>query len=1559
MADVKDLDVLKSQLEAGRPTDGRLTLTPSVVPDGAFLAFLQTLPQQQLIVENPHFLPTGTPATRLDISGTVYGSWTIPHIAGGKVSGIQITISFLKNRQADPILSTLAVTQGTLTLSGKPVPVVGQMIPGSVLLSFMLQQPTELAPTFSLSEAVNFLGGSRYGSMVPLGVPIFDTVHLSGGQLTFGFDPAAPTAFSVTADVNGDWEIIEGGMFTLKKVGLTLIAIYEITLPGDPAVVSFAGNVHATTQIANADFDIFLRLANKAVWELGVLPRSGQLIPGLLDLASHVGGDSLKSTVQTGVKTLGLGDISIDGIQVGFDLAHRKFLYLDLRSHITVGGGKVFLYTRLPDFQFYGGLPPRPKGDNPVPSGISVKALASQALGEEADMPELTITQLSLYAYPSQGTYRMDIRTEEDWSWDLSGTGKGPSLTLEQLGVNFEKSPQTASGGLFVAANLGGFEVTFSAQYQGRGLGWLFIGTGSQEHTVPLGTFVQDVAQKIGASVPSALLQAVQGVEINNLNVVFDTKQKSFQFTADTTVTGTLPFGSKSYDLETRAFLSSTVDPATGLRSFVGHFEADLEVGNALFVVSYDFGPTAKTIIGRWRSEDDSTIGFNDLAELLGIEHTVSVPKELDLGLKAASFEYHVADSNFTLSAESTKFGDAFFSAGKGQTGSLGFVFGVDFPPKAKLSSLPVIGNDLKAADFLTFKQAAVLLASTTLRNYTIPILPPLPSTPPVAGTPWTGRVVSGRTVKPIASGATLQLSPGLSVAGALDFAGSSDDHKTSNLLSIVGADELLLQVTIGQTGLSLFAELAGNVGIPTGGNSRLALTNPAIRIDLTTETVFQLSGGMKVSINGANIVATARLIIDESEAQVAIDISGDHSSLPPPPGVKGLHFQDFGLVMGVFFEPPGLDLGVQGKFRIGETEGTKDDEFAIVLEVVEEVPNILYLSFYVDKLDLGQVVTLFTDRTEPAIVQAMEIVKASDLSFHWAENVVVLPDGSIGQPGFGFSASIDIFTFGAHADLQVGVTDGIHGKAEMAPVDVKGILKIDGDGKGISRTYQQVDGQWQLAGNDSIVRQKPMPPTRTEVVVAPGGPLIEFNCLHSPFVHVNWQVTLFDIQKIRTDVTISSSGFTFLLSYDVAGIERFDVHCTLKDRDHFKGDATFHLGIDQRIGPIHVLGVDCGTLHLTARIDASMSVELDPSRFAMGIDGSFNFEGLGFSMPTLKLSVAPSSLKELPGKIAQQIRDHADEIFATLFADAKKWAEMIGRGVVVGVTDMANALKNAYHKTAQEAAQLMKQANQAVDSVASGLKTAYGLSADAAASAMRGAGYAAEQVAAGLKQGYNLTTQGVVTALKSAGYAVDQIGNALKSAYGQTAQQAAQLLQRAGYTADQVGNALKIAYGASALQAAQILKGAGFAVDQVGNALKTAYGSTAQQAAQILRGAGYAADQVGNAMRIAFGATANQAAQLLKGAGYTVDQVGNALRSVWGASANIVAAALKGAGYAVDQVGNFVKNAFNLGPDALNSVLQGVGFAEDQIKGFFNSLGGAFADVFKDIGHALDPTHW
>ena len=87
---------------------------------------------------------------------------------------------------------------------------------------------------------------------------------------------------------------------------------------------------------------------------------------------------------------------------------------------------------------------------------------------------------------------------------------------------------------------------------------------------------------------------------------------------------------------------------------------------------------------------------------------------------------------------------------------------------------------------------------------------------------------------------------------------------------------------------------------------------------------VIKVIGDIPFTVFGTKLNALVSLVIDNIEANVGITLEGDKKSLPAPPGIKGLHLDSFGVEMGVFFKPVGLDLGLQGKFHIGKT-GSKN----------------------------------------------------------------------------------------------------------------------------------------------------------------------------------------------------------------------------------------------------------------------------------------------------------------------------------------------------------------------------------------------------------------------------------------------------------------------------------------------------------------------------------------------------------------------------------------------------------------------------------------------------------
>jgi len=920
------------------------------------------------------------------------------------------------------------------------------------------------------------------------------------------------------------------------------------------------------------------------------------------------------------------------------------------------------------------------------------------------------------------------------------------------------------------------------------------------------------------------------------------------------------------------------------------------------------------------------------------------------------------------------------FFVARNQASGWAFVFGLEMPDNFQLSDIPVVGGELTEADFMTFKQASFMLSSAQVNNYQLPALPPLAvDFSQVAG----GIAVSQqKTVQATGDTAKLQLQRGITVVAIIDITEDGGNMALKNVSSLTDVDNLVIQMSIGTSGLQLYASLGDTINIPVGGDNKLALTDPSLSINFSTAIVFKVSGTLGFSIMGTDILATALMTIGTNAATVGVSIESDNSYFPAPPGVKGLHFKQFGIIMGVYFTPPGVSFGIQGKYAIGDGQ-EQDDEFGMILQIVGNVPNPLYLSFYANELSLGRIYTLFTDNAVPASASELEVVRANDVSFYWAQTTVTLPDGTLAAPGFGFSAQLKIFDFGLYGMFKISATEGIQGHAEMSPIDLKGILSISGDGKGIYETMIEKNGTWVRAQNTEINRDEDLP-TKQVAVVQPGGPVISVTTSGSPFFHANWSITLFDAIRQSVDVTVGIDGASFALEYNLANIAAYSLSCTVKDWTSFSGSASYSFGIDTQIGPFRVLGINVGTLNLDISLATTMSITISPSVFSMSLTGAFSFMGIGFDMPTLYVSVAPSSLAAIPGMVIDHIKDEAKTLFKALFDSMDQWGNMVAQGLVEGYEAVENVLKNAYNATAKEAAKIMsdigdaaedvakalksvgylaedvaggledafnlgqqgvanvmKAADYAADEVAKGLSTAFNATANEAANILKGAGYAASEVAGGLKNAFNASSAAVTAAMKGAGYVANDIASGLHSAFNLSASATATVLKGAGYAVNEVSGGLRAAYNLSSAAAAATLKGAGYAANEVANGLKSAYNVSADAAATLLKGAGYSANAIAGGLKDAYNLSSNAVAGVLKGLGYGINDVGNALGSAFGYSANAISSALKSAGYAADQVGGFLKATGRFTDNVVNSALKGAGYAANEVVNFMKDAFG------------------
>ncbi|KAG5812118.1 hypothetical protein H9Q74_004404 [Fusarium xylarioides] len=569
---------------------------------------------------------------------------------------------------------------------------------------------------------------------------------------------------------------------------------------------------------------------------------------------------------------------------------------------------------------------------------------------------------------------------------------------------------------------------------------------------------------------------------------------------------------------------------------------------------------------------------------------------------------------------------------------------------------------------------------------------------------------------------------------------------------------------------------------VPFGGVGTLNINKPTATIDINPLfkfVVFTVTGDMPFDIFDNKFEADLSMTIDNIEAAFGVVIKGDKGPLPAPPVMKGVHFDSFGVGIGIIFEPPSAAIGFSGQLHIGDAGNNTivpldDDSFVVVCQLIEEVPNPLYISFYVPKMHLTDVYTVFTNAQCPVDVPVL----FSDLSFQWSENPmepVVLPDGSLSNMGYGFSAAADIFGFDFYGDVELDLTNGVTADIEMSPLSLGNVFSIKGDGTGVTL---KVDASGNPIKNNQIItkaaQKQALQNATTKQMVPPGGAVLKIQTLASPFLHLNGAINLFEVENWHLDADITSGGIKFDVGF--GGILTSNMSCTLSDFHNLA--ASFQYGLNDTISLPSIGGMSLGSMPLQALVGAHFALNTSSSDIVLSVGGSFDFEGLTRNFGDFTADVNISSVSDLLKAILNNIESNASQIFGDLLNQAGAWANKVQQNVITGVENVASVLQNAFNQDANQAATTMKEAGFAANTIASGLQTAYGLSANAVAQAMQQAGFAAQEVASALQSVFGNDAQ--------------MIASAVQTAYGWSADQINDLLGQIGFSADQIGQAFQ-----------------------------------------------------------------------------------------------------------------------------------------------------------------------
>jgi|GEM_PF-2430562 len=788
-----------------------------------------------------------------------------------------------------------------------------------------------------------------------------------------------------------------------------------------------------------------------------------------------------------------------------------------------------------------------------------------------------------------------------------------------------------------------------------------------------------------------------------------------------------------------------------------------------------------------------------------------------------------------------------------------------------------------------------------------------------------------------------------------------------NNVVTVMGGDKHFT-VTIQFNyafGLGMFGTrlsiLPDSFTIPVGDSNAIDVTKPAITFDINPLfkfVVFTVKGTIPFDINSKQFGAQISLAVDNDEASVGVSIEGDNSSFPPPPGLKGLFFDEFGVGIGIFFEPLSCIIGIEGKFHIGTpANGTvislDDDTFALICKITGEAITPAFASFYIPKLDLTTVIELFTN----ASINLDVPVSFEELSFRWVDSMMsayVLPDGTLTPGGYGFSAVCNVGSFGFYGDVELNLNNGLTANVEVSPINWKNVFTLTGDGKGFSIKQD---------ANGNPIKNNFIPSTQAEKdavanatnkqIVSPGGANLIINTLSMPILHLNAKASLFDLLDYDITADINKSGISFELDYGAILTEQ--MVCNLSDFHNFYGQFGYY--IDKSIPMPTIGGISLGSIPLKADASLHLSISTSTTDVVISTGGQFDFEGYHFSFGDFTADINISKIADFVGAIVQYIIDEAKTIFSQIIDTAEHWAAAAGKGIITGFDDAGKVMKNVFNKSEQDMVTILKGAGFVANDIANGLKNGYNAASQDVAALLKQAGYDATTIGNAIKNAWNCGIDDVSWALHEVGFGATDVANAIKNGFKAGAQDVVNTLKKWGYAADDVANVIKNIFGGDSIAVASIMKAAGYAIDDISKGIKDAWNCATTDVTYALKAVGYTADQIAVSLKNVFNAASQDVAAALKAMGFTAEEVAGAIKNCWNCAISDVSWAMNYVGYAVDDIASGLKSAFNAsGQDvaaalkAMNHVVNDIAQALHDV---YNAASQDIASILKNLGYA------
>ncbi|MFT7086182.1 MAG: hypothetical protein ACJAV5_001905 [Vicingaceae bacterium] len=1084
---------------------------------------------------------------------------------------------------------------------------------------------------------------------------------------------------------------------------------------------------------------------------------------------------------------------------------------------------------------------------------INISDLVADLLPQAPELPHLDCTEFEISGDVINEHYHMMANLKEDWSLQV-GTGE---FVLQNTLLVIDKTKTDIKlqiNGNFDLAGIG-FHAVAHYDYTGVTKGWTFNAYADID-AISLRLIFNALMQLVDVQLPTG----VPDINITGLSITFNTISKDFSFTAETETEIAVPFltGDEA-KIHAIVHVESGINPETGKREVSGFMEGDFTIDSSVFTLQYSIGKEEHIFEASWESKDKTNLlGINTFLDKMGISNIsdeLKIPKNTDLNLKKIYLRYQAEKETLQLVADSASYGEVFLIASKlplGQahpdqklptSGSAKweYVFGWNYEGVLKfsdiLSNILVKGSNLKAVDQFHLESVGMIISSTDIKQFAIPDMPAMKAVGSGDKASAKPSVLATKR-KPVAQGNVIPLGKGLALVATMDLDQSGSDGKMVALRKLVPDPKLttLLSVDLTTDNFSIAAILQNSINIPTGQKSDLKLTNPTLSFDFNKEVTFFIFGDLSLHFDHKIIDVRPELFISEKELGGNIDFKFS-DGWKKPMGIQGVTIDEFDFQIGVDFEPPAINIGLEGQSHIAD-QPVKSDDFTFVLEIIEEVPDPLMFSFYLQEIDVKTAMKVFVPKVDAAsLPKFIKETTLTDVSFYWAQQAVVIPDGTIAQPGLGFSGNLKVLDFEAHAALAIDQGSGISGEFEMSPINFLNILAITGNGKGVY--LNKKDGK---IIHSKAILDKDQTGIESVPVVPPGGPTIKFQTTHSPFLKMSLKVSFLDLLNEEIEAFVSDESISFLLKYEIGELVHADLNFAL-NKAGFSLHSKFGMHLKTDIGPIKLLGVDFGSIHIDTGFDLVLDISTSIDHFELKLNGEFDFEGARLHFPEITISFALKSLTELPGIIIEHLIENAGEIFAALLEDAGKLLEdgikEVGKIAEEGAKEVAQIAVAGE----QEAEKIVAEASQAIEQGVEEVAKEATKVEQEAEQILTDAGKEVEKIGVAAAQEVQQIGKTIAHVAEEAEQEVEQIGS-------QIAQEAEQVGQEVGKLADEAVQEVGVIAEAVEQEVGKVLEEAKKVADAVVDTAKEVVTAIGKEAKALWDEAGKLAEAIADAAK-------------------------------------------------------------------------------------------------------------